>query len=169
MYADFAKPVPKSGGGYAYSYDALGSLGGFTAGWFLALASIFACSLYAVGFAQYFATFLGDVSHIQIIGLAPALVALSAFINSLGADSERVQLLLTRGNIAILVALVLVSLFSACRAWYIFCRISRKSSLLGGCGACGRYRKEDESKSAFLELYLRVYSEQFLFVDILIA
>jgi basic amino acid/polyamine antiporter, APA family len=111
MFADFAKLVPKSGGGYAYSYDALGSIGGFVAGWFLALGSIFACALYAVGFAQYFATFLGDVSPWFVTLLALLLVAVSTLINSLGADSDRIQIVLTWGNVAILLLLISVSVF----------------------------------------------------------
>jgi len=111
MFADFAKLVPKSGGGYAYSYDALGSIGGFVAGWFLALGSIFACGLYAVGFAQYFGSFLGEVSHWHVTVIALILVVVSILLNSLGADSDRVQIALTWGNIAIIILLIAVSVF----------------------------------------------------------
>ncbi|MDV7401380.1 amino acid permease, partial [Arthrospira platensis SPKY1] len=58
LFADFARMMPISGGGYAYAYRGLGSFGGFVTGWFLALGSIFACGLYAIGFAEYFASVL---------------------------------------------------------------------------------------------------------------
>lgn len=111
MYAEFAKLVPKSGGGYAYSYDALGSIGGFATGWFLALGSIFACGLYAIGFAQYFSTFIGDIPQWQVTAIALVLVLLSTVINSLGTNSDRIQIILTWGNIGILVLLIAVSAF----------------------------------------------------------
>ena len=111
MFAEFAKIIPKSGGGYAYAYDSLGSIGGFATGWFLALGSIFACALYAIGFAQYFASFFGEIPHWQITVAALSLVVLSTLINSLGANSDRAQIILTWGNLLILILLIVVSVF----------------------------------------------------------
>lgn len=111
MFAELAKIIPKSGGGYAYAYDSLGSLGGFATGWFLALGSIFACALYAIGFAHYFASFFGEIPHWQITILALALVVLSTLINVLGANSDRAQIFLTWGNLIILTLLIVVSAF----------------------------------------------------------
>jgi len=67
LFAELARIMPLTGGGYAYTYKTLGSFGSFITGWFLALGSIFACGLYSIGFAEYFSTFLGyDVSGIGI-------------------------------------------------------------------------------------------------------
>lgn len=59
MYAELSRAIPRSGGGYTYTYDILGSIGGFATGWFLALGSIFASGLYAIGFAEYALTLTG--------------------------------------------------------------------------------------------------------------
>ena len=67
LFAELARIIPVTGGGYAYTYKTLGSFGSFMTGWFLALGSIFACSLYAIGFAEYFSSLLGyDVSGFGI-------------------------------------------------------------------------------------------------------
>lgn len=112
MYADFSKIVSKSGGGFVYAYDSLGSIGGFVTGWFLALGSIFACGLYAIGFADYFTALLGyDLERWVVIGIAIGLVLLSTFINAKGADSDSIQKILTWGNLCILLALIAFSTF----------------------------------------------------------
>ncbi len=115
LYAEMARLVPVAGGGYAYAYQALGSLGGFTTGWFLALGSIFACGLYAIGFAEYSATMLGlKLSPLGVKGLAGALVLFSAWLNARGtAGADRIQNLLTWGNLAILATLLIGASFFA--------------------------------------------------------
>jgi len=108
LYAELARLVPTSGGGYAYAYDALGSFGGFITGWFLALGSVFACGLYAVGFAEYFVTFINpDIDRWVVVAVAVGLVLLSTLVNSLGAGGDRLQMVLTWGNLLILLVLVL--------------------------------------------------------------
>ncbi len=71
MYADLSRNIPRSGGGYTYVYDILGSFGGFTTGWFLALGSLLASSLYAIGFAEYAVSLTG-------MHLAPYVIKLIA-------------------------------------------------------------------------------------------
>jgi len=60
MFGELSRRVPVSGGGYSYTYNALGSFAGFITGWLLALGSIFACAMYAIGFAYYFASILAS-------------------------------------------------------------------------------------------------------------
>ncbi|KGE88162.1 MAG: amino acid permease [Phaeodactylibacter xiamenensis] len=109
LFAEMAKLVPISGGGYAYAYQSLGSLGGFVTGWFLALGSIFACSLYAIGFAEYFTALFGyQVPAFGVKATAGGLVLLSSYLNAKGTEgADRIQNLLTWGNLAILIILLL--------------------------------------------------------------
>ena len=113
LFAEMAKLVPISGGGYAYAYQSLGSLGGFVTGWFLALGSIFACGLYAIGFAEYFTTLLGYQAPAGAVkATAGALVLLSSYLNARGtAGADRIQNLLTWGNLAILTILLIGAVF----------------------------------------------------------
>lgn len=113
LFADLARLLPISGGGYAYAYNSLGSLGGFVTGWFLALGSIFACSLYAIGFAEYFTSVLGyQVPALGVKFFAGCLVVLSTYLNARGTKgADRVQNILTWGNLAVLTLLIIVSAF----------------------------------------------------------
>ncbi|MBN2319676.1 MAG: amino acid permease, partial [Acidobacteria bacterium] len=113
MFAELARIVPKSGGGFAYAYDALGSLGGFVTGWFLALGSMFACAIYAIGFAHYFTSILGyRVPHFGIKMTALIAVIAAILLNRRGTkDSDIFQSIFTWGNLAILASLILFSLF----------------------------------------------------------
>ncbi|NBC09158.1 MAG: amino acid permease [Bacteroidetes bacterium] len=113
LFAELARLVPMSGGGYAYAYRALGSLGGFVTGWFLALGSIFACGLYAIGFAEYFASILGyQLPGFGIKLIAGAIVLLSTFLNSRGTEgADRIQNVLTWGNLAVLIVLLVGAAF----------------------------------------------------------
>ena len=80
MFADFARIIPRSGGGYIYVYDTLGGIWGFATGWFLALGSIFACGLYAIGFAEYAVSITG----LEFPKFAVKLIAI-AIVAGLGA------------------------------------------------------------------------------------
>ncbi len=113
LYADLARLVPISGGGYANAYESLGSLGGFVTGWFLALGSVFACGLYAIGFAEYFVSILGyTVAPFGVKVIAGVLVLLSTFLNSRGTKgADRIQNLLTWSNLGILILFIVVSFF----------------------------------------------------------
>jgi amino acid transporter/nucleotide-binding universal stress UspA family protein len=112
LFAELARLVPVSGGGYAYAYQSLGSVGGFVTGWFLALGSIFACGLYAIGFAEYFTSILGyRLSPIAIKLVSVGLVLFSTWLNSKGTKgADRIQHMLTWGNLGILLLLVLFSI-----------------------------------------------------------
>lgn len=108
MFAELASMNPASGGGYAYAYETLGSLGGFVTGWFLAWGSIFACGLYAIGFAEYFISFFGVqtppfFSKIVAVFLVIGFTAL----NTRGSESgKHMQSILTWGNLLILALLI---------------------------------------------------------------
>lgn len=113
LFAEMARLVPISGGGYAYAYESLGRLGGFTTGWFLALGSIFACGLYAIGFAEYFTNVLGHkVPPFGVKLIACALVAFSMVMNARGTKgADRIQNILTWGNLVILIIFIVGAAF----------------------------------------------------------
>jgi len=113
MYSDFARRMPISGGGYVYAYRQLGSFWGFMVGWHLAVGSIFACALYAYGFASYGGSFLpkGWVSPWVLKATASVLVVvLVALALRGGRGGDGLQRLLTWGNLLVLVILVAVAL-----------------------------------------------------------
>ena len=113
MYADLARRMPVSGGGYVYAYDQLGSFWGFMVGWHLALGSVFACALYAYGFASYTATFLPAAwsSLWSLKGTAAGLVALLIGLGLRGGrGGDKVQGIFTWGNLLVLLVLAAVAL-----------------------------------------------------------
>ncbi|GJM32713.1 MAG: amino acid transporter [Saprospiraceae bacterium] len=113
LFAEMARLVPISGGGYAYAYQSLGRIGGFVTGWFLALGSIFACGLYAIGFAEYFTSILGyRLPPFGVKIIAGLLVVLSTFLNAKGTKgADRIQNILTWGNLGVLVLFIVASAF----------------------------------------------------------
>jgi len=114
MYAELSRIIPRSGGGYTYSYRILGSIGGFTTGWFLALGSIFASGLYAIGFAEYAVTLTGTVLPKAIIKLIA--IGITIFIGYLNLRPSKkrkfnLQNWIVWGNVGILLLLIVVSFF----------------------------------------------------------
>jgi len=114
MFADFARRLPISGGGYIYAYRQLGPFWGFMVGWHLAVGSIFACALYATGFASYAGAVLPArlaSSTWALKGMAAALVALLyLMLRRGGQGGDRVQRILTWGNMLVLLVLALATL-----------------------------------------------------------
>lgn len=116
MFAELGRIIPRSGGGYTYAYNILGSIGGFTTGWFLALGSIFACGLYAIGFAEYTVSITGInvpdyLTKIVAVGITLFLALMNSI--SLGKKKFNLQNWLIWGNLAILVLLIIFSSFHA--------------------------------------------------------
>lgn len=115
MYAEFSRIIPRSGGGYTYSYDVLGSFGGFTTGWFLALGSIFASAVYAVGFAEYAVSLLGTpVPDYISRGVAVVITLLTGALfmfTSGDKKGNRFQTWVVWGNVGILLILIVLSFF----------------------------------------------------------
>jgi nucleotide-binding universal stress UspA family protein len=75
VFGDLSRRVPVSGGGYAFAYSTLGSFWGFITGWLLALGSIFACAMYATGFAYYATTiFSQDIPEPLLKAIALAVI-----------------------------------------------------------------------------------------------
>ncbi len=114
MYAEMGRIIPRSGGGYTYSYDILGSLGGFTSGWFLALGSIFACGVYAVGFAEYTISITGInvpdyLGKVVAVGITMLLAGLNVFTS--GKKKLNLQNWIIWGNVAVLLLLIVFSAF----------------------------------------------------------
>jgi APA family basic amino acid/polyamine antiporter len=115
MYADLSKIITRSGGGYTYVYSVLGSLGGFTTGWFLALGSLLASSLYAIGFAEYSLSLAGKEPHEDMIKLvAIGITLLITVFNLLPKKENRkfnFQNWIVWGNVAILAFLIIIAFF----------------------------------------------------------
>ena len=109
MFGELCRIMPVAGGGYAYSYRGLGSLGGFLAGWLLAWGSMFACAMYAIGFAYYFGSLLGyEVPQIAIKFIAILMVLSLTSLNCKGTQGgDRFQKLFTWGNLVVLSVLIL--------------------------------------------------------------
>lgn len=114
MYAELSRVISRSGGGYTYAYDVLGSLGGFTTGWFLALGSILASSLYAIGFAEY-ALSLVRVEMppyvIRIVAIGITLLITLIILRPAGEKKFNLQNLFVWGNVGILLLLIVFSFF----------------------------------------------------------
>ena len=116
MFAELGRIIPRSGGGYTYAYNILGSVGGFATGWFLALGSIFACGLYAIGFAEYAVSITGfKVSDLTGKVVAVGITLLLAFLNSVSSGKKKFNLQnwIIWGNLAILISLIAFSAFHA--------------------------------------------------------
>ena len=115
LYAELARIIPQSGGGYTYAYDILGSIGGFTSGWFLALGSLFASGIYAIGFAEYAVALTGmKLSSFEIRLIAVGITLLIVLPNlrpQKNSSKFNLQTWIIWGNIAILLLLIIFSLF----------------------------------------------------------
>jgi len=115
LYAELARILPKSGGGYTYAYDILGSVGGFSTGWFLALGSLFASGIYAIGFAEYAVALTGfHISSFEIrlvaVGIT-LLIMLPILLPSKSNKKLNIQTWIVWGNVVILLLLIFFSLF----------------------------------------------------------
>ena len=114
LFAELSRIIPRSGGGYTYAYKILGSIGGFTTGWFLALGSIFACGLYAIGFAEYTISVTGiRVPDYMVKATAVGITLLLALLNSISKGKKKFNLQnwVVWGNVVILIILIVVSAF----------------------------------------------------------
>lgn len=114
MFAELSRVIPRSGGGYTYTYNVLGSLGGFTTGWFLALGSIFASGLYAIGFAEYALSLSGKElphTYIKILAIGITLLIGLLGLRAQGKQKFNLQNWIVWGNVAILLVLIVVSFF----------------------------------------------------------
>jgi L-asparagine transporter-like permease len=60
-YAELASMFPVAGSAYAYTYAAIGEFWAWMIGWDLVLEYALAVSLVAIGWSQYFVTFLSEV------------------------------------------------------------------------------------------------------------
>ncbi len=109
MFSELCRMMPITGGGYAYSYHGLGSLGGFLTGWLLAWGSIFACAMYSIGFAYYLGSLLGyDLPHTSMKILAILIVLGLTSLNCKGTQGgDRFQKVFTWGNLLVLSLLII--------------------------------------------------------------
>ncbi|UCB47989.1 MAG: amino acid permease [Deltaproteobacteria bacterium] len=111
VFAELSRRVPVTGGGYAFAYNALGSFWGFMTGWLLALGSIFACAMYATGFAYYFSPLLPHhIPEPVMKGIALTIIMVLTVLNCRGTKGgERVQKIFTWGNLIVLLILILLA------------------------------------------------------------
>ena len=108
IFGELSRIAPTSGGGYAFAYNTLGSFWGFFTGWLLALGSIFACTMYAIGFAYYFASVLSpNIPAFLLKIFALTVVLLLTLLNCRGTKSGGgLQRFLTWGNLLVLFLLI---------------------------------------------------------------
>jgi len=114
MFAELSRVIPRSGGGYTYAYHVLGSLGGFTTGWFLAIGSILASSLYAIGFAEYTVSLTETkLPQYVIRAIAIVITLLITLINlrPQGKKKFNLQNIIVWSNVGILALLIILSFF----------------------------------------------------------
>ena len=112
-FCELARRMPVSGGGYMYAYGQLGSFWGFMVGWHLAVGSVFACALYANGFAYYAIPFIfPEWNSIWVSrAMAACLVIILIALQLRGQNrSDVFQNILTWGNVLVLLFLVAVSI-----------------------------------------------------------
>jgi APA family basic amino acid/polyamine antiporter len=111
VFAELSRKVPVAGGGYAFAYNALGSFWGFMTGWLLALGSIFACAMYAIGFANYLGPLLPyDLPRPIMKVLALVIIAALTALNCRGTKrGDRLQKILTWGNLLVLLTLIVLA------------------------------------------------------------
>jgi amino acid transporter len=109
MFGELCRRMPIAGGGYAYSYRGLGSFGGFLTGWLLAWGSMFACAMYAIGFAYYLGSLLGyAISPIAMKAISIVIVLCLTSLNCRGTQGgDRFQKVFTWGNVVVLSVLIL--------------------------------------------------------------
>ena len=89
MYSDLSRHIPLSGGGYLYAYQELGSFWGFMVGWLLAVDSVFACALYAIGLSAYLVAFFPDSwssGPSTVTGVAMGAIVLLAALGLRGGE-----------------------------------------------------------------------------------
>jgi len=114
MYAELSRLISRSGGGYTYAHEILGSVGGFTTGWFLALGSLFASGLYAIGFAEYTLSLITPHASPYVArSAAIGITLLIAFLNIRYSGNTRYNLQnwIVWGNVGILSLLIGASFF----------------------------------------------------------
>jgi APA family basic amino acid/polyamine antiporter len=111
VFGELSRKMPIAGGGYAFAYNALGSFWGFITGWLLALGSIFACAMYAMGFGYYFGPLLPfSLPDTALKGLGLIIVGILTLLNCRGTrGGDRIQKILTWGNLLVLLTLILLA------------------------------------------------------------
>jgi APA family basic amino acid/polyamine antiporter len=112
VFGELSRRLPITGGGYAFAYSALGSFWGFMTGWLLALGSIFACAMYATGFAYYSATiFFPSAPEPFLKVIALAVILFLTTLNCRGTrGGDRIQKTLTWGNLLVLAILIALAI-----------------------------------------------------------
>jgi len=111
VFGELSRKVPTAGGGYAFAYNALGSFWGYITGWLLALGSVFACAMYAMGFGYYFGTLLPfPLPEAALKGLGLFIIAILTLLNCRGTKGgDRIQKILTWGNLLVLMTLIVLA------------------------------------------------------------
>ena len=111
VFGELSRKVPIAGGGYAFAYNALGSFWGFITGWLLALGSIFACAMYAMGFGYYFgALFPFPLPQTALKGFGLVIIVALTLLNCRGTKGgDRIQKILTWGNLLVLMTLIVLA------------------------------------------------------------
>ncbi len=112
VFGELSRRIPVTGGGYAFAYNALGSIWGFITGWLLALGSIFACAMYATGFAYYLSPlFPYKLPEPAMKAIGFGIITVLTLLNCRGTKGgDRVQRISTWGNLLVLLTLILLAM-----------------------------------------------------------
>jgi basic amino acid/polyamine antiporter, APA family len=97
VFGSLAKRIPKIGGPYAYTREALGDLPGFLIAWGYWIAICLATAAAGVAFSAYFGFFVPAVSSDAVYGAITALIVIWLFtgINVAGVKSAGIVQLVT--------------------------------------------------------------------------
>ena len=119
VYAELGSAMPEAGGGYVWARSGLGETQGFFSGWLSWFAAAVAGSLYSLGFAAYFVTFLSGLGFFiptEYVFLIEKIIAVVAiliflFINQSGsAIMGRAETWISGAKVFILLIFITVGL-----------------------------------------------------------
>ncbi len=125
-YAELGSAIPEAGGGYLWVKQGLPGPNAFLAGWMSWFAHAVAGSLYALGFAAYFAFMLNALGVESVLGIPPesiffekglAIIIALAFV---GINFKGVSETGLAGNIITVAKIIIILFFIASGLWVIF-------------------------------------------------
>lgn len=110
-FAQCAAIIPRSGGSYAYTREALGRPAGFFAGWALYVAELVSIAIFPVAFVRYLSFFVPALTAAEVALAKVAFVAFLVITNLVGTRAAgRVNDVLTIGKLGPLLVLIVLGL-----------------------------------------------------------
>lgn len=103
--------LPVEGGTYSFAYRLISPLAGYIAGWIWIFSNIFVGAAVAIGFAQYFVTF--------IPGLPPKAVAIGICLLFVAINAVGVEELAIVNDIFVVIKILVLAVFVAVGIWFL--------------------------------------------------